>query len=38
MDLLFGIAFRRQPVIPYMQVKAILSDRNEFVIAIGLRF
>lgn len=37
-DLLFGIAFRRQPVIPYMQVKAILSDRNELVIAIGLRF
>jgi len=38
LDLLFGIAFSRRPVIPYLQVKAILSDRNELVVGIGLRF
>ncbi len=38
LDLLFGIAFSRRPVIPYMQVKALLSDTNELVLGVGLRF
>ncbi|GBC85308.1 hypothetical protein HRbin11_01757 [bacterium HR11] len=38
LDLLFGIAFSRRPVIPYIQVKAILSDTNELVLGVGLRF
>jgi len=38
LNLLFGVALSRRPVIPYLQVKAILSDRNELVVGIGLRF
>ena len=38
LNLLGGVGWRLQSVIPYLQAKAVLSDENEFVVAFGLRF
>lgn len=38
LNLLGGVGWQAGPVVPYVQLKAILSDENETVIAFGLRF
>ncbi|HZI63388.1 MAG TPA: hypothetical protein VFE44_01340 [Thermoanaerobaculia bacterium] len=38
LNLLGGVGFQAGPVVPYGQIKAIVSDENEFVIAFGVRF
>lgn len=38
LNLLGGIGWQLDAVVPYLQAKAILSDENEFVVAFGLRF
>jgi hypothetical protein len=37
-NLLGGIGFRSEGVIPYIQVKAIVKNDSLFVLAVGLRF
>ena len=37
-NLLFGVGFDLDPVIPYIQGKVILSEDNEFVLGFGVRF
>jgi hypothetical protein len=38
LNLLGGVGFQAGPVVPYGQIKAIVSDENEFVVAFGVRF
>lgn len=38
LDLLLGFGVRAGGLIPYAQIKAILKDRPEVVIGVGLRF
>lgn len=38
LNLLAGVGLRAGPVVPYAQLKAILSDENEFVVGFGVRF
>ncbi len=38
LNLLAGIGFQAGPVVPYAQIKAIVSDENEFVVGFGVRF
>jgi hypothetical protein len=38
MNLLFGLGFSRGPLVPYLQLKAIIADNNEVVLGFGLRF
>src|SRR5262245_3132326 len=38
LNLLFGAGLSRHPVIPYIQVKAIVKDNSEVALALGLRF
>ena len=38
LNVLAGIGFQAGPVVPYAQIKAIVSDENEFVIGFGVRF
>jgi hypothetical protein len=38
LNVLGGIGFQAGPVIPYAQLKAVISDENEVVVGFGLRF
>ena len=38
LNLLGGVGWRVNSLVPYLQAKALLSDENEFVVAVGLRF
>lgn len=38
LDLLGGVGWQLDSVVPYLQAKAILSDQSEFVLAVGVRF
>jgi hypothetical protein len=38
LDLLGGIGWQLDAIVPYFQAKAIVSDDSEFVLAVGVRF
>jgi len=38
LDLLAGVGWQLESVVPYLQAKAIISDDSEVVLAVGVRF
>ena len=38
LDLLAGVGWQLESVVPYLQAKAIIADDSEVVLAVGIRF